>query len=52
MAVLIIFNIIIVIIAVCFGVILWRSANAKGASHTDDNSVQHSISDEHINKLT
>jgi uncharacterized membrane protein len=52
MALLIIFNIIIVIIAICFGVILWRAANAKRTDHKGSNGVQNSISKESMNKLT
>jgi hypothetical protein len=52
MALLILFNIIIVIIAVCFGVILWRAANAKSHIHAGDNGAKNSISTENIKKLT
>jgi hypothetical protein len=48
MASLIIFNIIIVIIAICFGVILWRAANAKRQAPTGDKGVKDSISKESI----
>lgn len=34
MLLLIIFNIIIVIIAICFGLILWKAANAKKTAQT------------------
>jgi uncharacterized protein YpmB len=52
MASLIIFNIIIVIIAICFGVILWKAANAKKPAHTQDNGVKSAISKENANRLT
>lgn len=49
MALLIIFNIIIVIVAICFGLILWKAANAKRPVHTRDNGVKNSISKDSIN---
>jgi hypothetical protein len=49
MAMLIIFNIIIVITAICFGLILWRAANAKRPAHTRDKGATSSISKESVN---
>jgi hypothetical protein len=50
MASLIIFNIIIVILAICFGVFLWRAANAKRQAHTGDKGIKDSISKQGMNK--
>lgn len=49
MALLIIFNIIIVIVAICFGLILWKAANAKRPVHTRNNGVKNSSSKDSIN---
>jgi uncharacterized membrane protein YqiK len=46
---LIVFNIIIVIIAIFFGIALWKGANAKRAAHTEGGSVDNSTSKDSLN---
>jgi uncharacterized membrane protein len=46
---LIIFNMIIVIIAIFFGIALWKGANAKRPAQTADGNAENSVSKERLN---